>query len=155
MQGSDMDNLKERFSNSWRIIFSFLSLIILFDLVVQLVSGIFTIEHTLITAVAVALLATVIAAAITLLLPVLNFLLKPVVLKTIASVVVVILAYLYSWWILLGLPVVIFPGRFGGESTARGSYSTPTSEHEEDAAVVAKRNTMRTYEIQKANDPNR
>ncbi len=126
-------HLKERFRNAWAVTFSLLSLVILFDLVVQFTSGTFSITETLLVITAVVLMSLVIATVLTLLLPVLNFLFSPLVFKSIASVIVVTLAYLHSWWILLGLFVVMFPSRFfvqGGG--ANSGYSEEDEKHFEE-----------------------
>lgn len=112
-------HLKERFRNAWAVTFSLLSLIILFDLIVQLTSGTFSITETLIVIAAVMLLSLVIAAVLTLLLPVLHLLSNPFVMALIAIGGMTGMYFYFGWWGFGGAVFVILLLL----SAARGGYS--------------------------------
>lgn len=156
-----MDKVKKRFVDMWRVTFSFLSLIILFDLVVQFTSGTFSIKETLIVFAAVVVLAVVIAALLTLALPLLHLLSNPLALIVIAIVSMGAMYVYFGWWGFGGtafVSLLLLSASFGSNSGGSGNDDDSSSANHhggEDAGVTSARNTLRAYEITKTNDPRR
>ncbi len=143
-QAITMDDIKERFIDTWRTTFAYLSLIIIFDLLVQLMSGIFTLDHTLKTTIAVALLATAITALLTLTLPLLRFLSDHFVQLAIAVAGLVAMYVYFGWWGAGGAGFIILlmltasrngsgeaGGSRGSSSSVDDDYSAEQKRHDE------------------------